>query len=142
MSEDAIIERRNLAGSVKASLRKAEGIVSGYQKKNTILLTMTIVSSAAATLVAGVTAAIGPAASIGTEGWRTACIIAAIFGLVSTVGTGLSQQLRISDQLSEGKQGLGKLRYLDVVITTGSLSLEEVAKEYEGIAQAYPELIN
>ena len=142
MSGDAIEERKNLQESVKASLRKAEMIVSALRKNNTILLSTTILSSAAATLVAGITAVIGPVASIGTEGWRIACVIAAIFGFVSTVSTGLSQQLKISDRLSDGRQGLGKLRYLDAVITTGSMSWEEVTKEYEGIAKAYPELIN
>ena len=141
MLEDTLEDRKDLAESVKASLRKAEVIVSGYRKNNTILLSTTVISSAAATLVAGVTAATGPLAISGTEGWRIACIIAAIFSLVSTVSTGLSQQLKISDRLTEGKQGLGKLRYLDVVITTGSISWEDVTKEYEGIAKAYPELI-
>ena len=142
MAEDEVEKRRNLAESVKASLRKAEGIVSGYRKNNTTLLITTIISSAGATMVAGVTAAVGPIAGGGIEGWRMACIIAAIFGLVSTVSTGLTQQLKISDRLLEGRQGLGKLRHLDVVITTGSIGWEEIASEYEGIAQEYPELIH
>jgi hypothetical protein len=141
MAVEALEGRRNLIESVKASLRKAEGIVAGYQKNNSTLLITTIVSSTGATMVAGVTAAVGQAASIGTEGWRIACIIAAVFGLVSTVTTGLSQLLNISDRLSEGRQGLAKLRHLDIVITTGSIGWEEIAREYEGIAQEYPNLI-
>lgn len=141
MVADEAEKHKNLAESIKASLRKAEGIVSGYQKNNTRLLITTIVSSAGATMVAGITAAVGPIAGGGTEGWRVACIIAAIFGLVSTVSTGLTQQLKISDRLLEGRQGLSKLRHLDVVITTGSLDWAEIAREYEGIAQEYPELI-
>ena len=141
MATDLVEERKNLAASVKASLRKAEGVVTGYQKNNTYLVVTAIISSAGATMIAGVTAAVGQSASIGIEGWKTACILAAIFGLVSTVSTGLTQQLKISDRLLEGRQGLGKLRYLDVVITTGSIAWEEVIKEYESIAQAYPDLI-
>ena len=142
MSENTIDDRRNLSVSVKASLRKAEGIVSGYRRNNTLLLATTIMSSAAATMVAGVTAAIGPIASIGIEGWRISCIIAAIFGFVSTVGTALIQELKFSDRLSEGRQGLGKLKYLDVVITTGSISWDDITREYEEIAKDYPELIH
>ena len=142
MAEEAAEKRKNLAENVKASLRKAEGIVSGYQKNNTWMVVTTIVSSAGATMVAGITAAAGPLAGGGIEGWRAACIIAAVFGLVSTVSTGLSQQLKISDRLLEGRQGLSKLRQLDVAITTGRIGVEEVAKEYEGIAQAYPDLIH
>ena len=142
MSKDGIEERRKVTESVKASLRKAGAIVSDYRKKKNRLLTTTMISSTAVTLVAGITAAIGPVAGTGVEGWRMACIIAAIFGFVSTVSTGLSEQLKISDRLSEGRQGVGKLRYLDVVITTGNKSWEEITKEYEEIAKAYPDLIS
>ncbi len=61
---------------------------------------------------------------------------------MSTVSTGLSTQLKISDRLLEGRQGLGKLKHLNVVIATGSTTWEEIAKEYEGIAQEYPDLIH
>ena len=142
MSKDGIEERTKVTESVKASLRKAGAIVSDYRKKKNRLLTTTMISSTAVTLVAGITAAIGPVTGTGAEGWRMACIIAAIFGFVSTVSTGLSEQLKISDRLSEGRQGVGKLRYLDVVITTGNKSWEEITKEYEEIAKAYPDLIS
>jgi MFS family permease len=142
MSNDTIEERRKVTESVKASLRKAGAIVAVYQKRKNRLLATTIVSSTAVTLVAGVTAAIGPIVGTGTEGWRIACIIAAIFGFVSTVSSGLSEQLKISDRLADGRQGVGKLSYLDVLITTGNKSWEEITQEYEEIAKAYPELIH
>jgi len=142
MSADLVEERKNLVASVKASLRKAEGIVAAHRKNNNFMVITTIISSAGATMIAGITAAVGQSASIGIEGWKTACIIAAVFGLISTVSNGLTQQLKISDRLLEGRQGLGKLRHLDVVITTGRLSWEEITKEYEEIAQVYPDLIN
>jgi len=142
MSKDGIEERKKLTKSVKASLRKAGVIVSNYRKKKNRLLITAIVSSTAVTLVAGVTAAVGPIVGTGVEGWRIACIIAALFGFVSTVSTGLNEQLKISDRLSEGKQGVGRLSYLDVVIATGNKSWEEITEEYEEIAKAYPELIS
>ena len=142
MSKGETEERRKVTESVKASLQKAGEIVSGYRKKKNRLLFAAMISSTAATLVAGVTAAAGPMADIGTEGWRMACIIAAIFGFISTVSTGLSEQLKISDRISEGSQGIGKLKYLDVLITTGNKSWEEITEEYEEIAKAYPELIS
>lgn len=142
MSKDRIEERRKVTESVKASLQKAVEIVSGYRKKKNRLLFTAMISSTAVTMVAGVTAAVGPVAGTGTEGWRMACIIAAIFGFISTVSTGLSEQLKIGDRISEGSEGIGKLRYLDVVITTGNKSWEEITDEYEEIAKAYPELIS
>lgn len=142
MSKDGIEERTKVTESVKASLRKAGAIVSDYRKKKNRLLTTTMISSTAVTLVAGITAAIGPVAGTGVEGWRMACIIAAIFGFVSTVSTGLSEQLKISDRISDGSQGIGRLKYLDVLITTGNKSWEEITDEYEEIAKAYPDLIS
>jgi len=92
MSEELIEGRqKQLRENLKASIHKAEGLVNGSQKANTRLLSTTIVSSAAATLVAGVTAAIGPVVGEGTEGWRMACIVAAVFGFVSTVSTGMTR---------------------------------------------------
>jgi len=140
--DDEMEERRKVTESVKASLRKAGVIVSGYRKKKNRLLLTAMISSTAVTLVAGVTAAAGPVMGTGTDGWRMACIFAAIFGFISTVSTGLSEQLKISDRISEGSEGLGKLRYLNVLITTGNKSWEEITEEYEAIARAFPELID
>lgn len=142
MSKESTQDRNALVQRVKASLQKAEEIVSGLRKANTRLLVAGMASSAASTLVAGITAAQGPVVGEGTEGWRVACIVAAVFGFASTVSTGLSQQLKINDRLSEGTQCVSKLRSLDVVIITGSRSWEEIVKEYEEIAKTYPELIS
>ena len=131
-----------LAGRVRDSIRKAEGVVADLRKIHTRLTTTTIVSSAASTLVAGITAAAGPVVGEGPEGWRMACIIAAVLAFVSTVGTGIGQGQRIGDRLAEGSQCVGRLRYLDVTITTGSRSWEAIGQEYEEIAKLYPELIS
>jgi ABC-type uncharacterized transport system substrate-binding protein len=134
--------RDALTQSVKKSLKKAEEIISGRKKTNTGLLVAAMTTSAASTLVAGITAAQGPVIGTGIEGWRVACIIAAVFGFASTVSTGLSQQLKVNDRVAEGNQCASKLRSLDVGITTGSRNWEEIVKEYEEIAKSYPEFIS
>ena len=141
MTGEPVQDRKALTQSVKASLRKAEERTAGLRKANTRLLVSGMASSAASTLVAGITAAQGPVIGEGAEGWRVACIVAAVFGFASTVSTGLVQQLKIGDRLSKGNQCLGKLRALDVSITTGSRSWKEIAEEYEEIARTCPELI-
>jgi len=133
--------QESLAQSVKASLRKAEGIAKDRRKINTRLLVTGMTSSSAATLVAGITAAGGPVIGTGIEGWRVACIIAAVFGFTSTISTGLGQQLKTNDRLSQATLCVGKLRALDVMITTGSRSWEENIAEFKEIAQLYPEFI-
>ncbi len=141
MTGESAQDRKGLAERVRASLRKTEERTAGLQKANTRLLVSGMVSSAGSTLIAGITAAQGPIIGEGAEGWRVACIIAAVFGFVSTVCTGLVQQLKIGDRLSKGNQCLGKLRSLDLAITTGSQSWEEIIQEYQEIARAYPELV-
>ena len=98
-------------------------------------------SSAAATLVAGITAASGPIIGSGTEGWRLACIIAAIFGFAATVSNGLGQQLKVNEHLIECTHCVNKLRLLNLGITTGNKSQEDISKEYEEIVSNYPEFI-
>jgi hypothetical protein len=142
MSKESTPDRNALARRVEASLQKAEGIVSGLRKANTRLLVAGMASSAAATLVAGITAAQGPVVGTGIEGWRVACIVAAVFAAASTASTGLNQQLKISDRLAKGTQCVGRLKSLDIVIATDSRGWEEIVKEYEEIAKTYPELIS
>ena len=142
MSQESTQNHDTLTKSVKASITKATEIISGRKKVNTGLLAAGMTSSAAATLIAGITAAQGPIVGSGPEGWKLACIVAAVFGFASTVSTGLSQQLNVADRLSEGKQCISKLRSLDVGITTGRKSWEEITREYEEIITTYPEYIN
>lgn len=141
MAENTLNDRKKLTEMIGASLQKAEETVAGLRKtKNRVQIT-TLFSSGAATLVAGLTSAVGPSAGIGTEGWQLACILAAVFGFVSTVGSGLSQQMKYGDRAAEGKQCLGKLRYLEVVINTGSKELAEVTAEYQEIVKTYSEFV-
>lgn len=130
-----------LAQSVKASLNQAEKRVSNLRQSNTRLIMTGIASSAGSTLVAGVTAATGPLVGTGDAGWRLACIVAAVFAFIATVSTGMKQQLKISDRLAKGAQCVGKLRALDVTISTGNQDWQEIANEYKEIAKTYPEFI-
>lgn len=142
MSEEPTLDRGVLAKRARASLARAQQIVSGLGRTHARLLVAGMATSAAATLVAGITAAQGPVLGQGPEGWRLACIVAAVLAFGSTVSTGLHQQLKIGDRLSEGTQCVGRLKSLDVVMTTGSRGWDEIAKEYEEIAKIYPELIS
>lgn len=126
---------------LKRNVVRVEGKVSKYRSQYNRILTISLVSSGAATLVAGITSAAGEAAEIGIEGWRLACIIAAVFGFVSTISSGVIQQRNLNDRLSDGKECLSRLRYLNTVIVTGSRELSEISREYEELAVKYSELI-
>lgn len=135
-------EVKLISDSVKSSLLKVQSFVGNRQKTNTRLVVASMTLSGASTLVAGITSAGGPIIGSGIEGWRLACIAAAVFGLSSTISTGVFQQLESTGRLSEGKECLNKLRALDLGITTGKKNWDEIIKEYEELAINYPELIS
>lgn len=134
-------DRELFARRVKDSLVRAKAYAERLRKMNTRLLVAGVVTSAAATLVAGLTAAAGPVVGEGIPGWRLACIVAAGFGFVSTLAVGVHQQLGLSDRLADGHQCVARLTFLDVAIDTGSRDWEEITKEYEAIVTSYPEVI-
>jgi len=142
MTTEGLHNQESLQKSIKSSLHKAEQTASRLQKTYRRLLVGSTVGSALATFVAGLTAAQGPVVAEGVPGWRLACIVAAGFGFVSTLSSGASQQLKVSDRYLEGKECAGKLKSLQVMITTGSRSREEIAREYEGIVRTYPDLVS
>lgn len=125
---------------VKDGVTKVEQQTVSLRSRNQLLLLATVVSSAATTLVAGGTALVGPTLGIGDNGWRLACILAAVLAFVSTLTTALNQQLKLGDRLSQSYQCLSRLRLLDVNLAVGAHDWESINKEYGDIARTYPEL--
>lgn len=142
MSKPEEQDLKAVSRSVKSSLTKTKKALSAHRRKNKSLLLASMTFSGASTLVAGITSAGGPIIGSGIEGWRLACIVATALGFISTISTGISQQLEISDHLLEGSQCVGKLKSLDMSITIGSRTREEIIKEYEQIAESYPKFIS
>jgi hypothetical protein len=137
-----VFNQQEFISRLRDSLRKAELQTSQIRKTNNGLFFSGLVSSGAATLVAGITSAMGPLVGDGVTGWRLACIVAAFFGFISTIVMGLMQQLRLNDRLVENQQYLGRLRALDFSITSGSQNWTEIAREYTEILRSFPEALN
>ena len=140
-SHDAFIN------SVKASLNTAKIKTARIRKTDSQLFVANVVSPAAATLLAGLTAAVGgntlfvQAASQSNDGgWRLACILVAIFGFIATVSGMFKKQF--DDRLVQGNQCVGRLLSLDLAITTSSSNWAEVTMEYREIVKAFPEFIS
>lgn len=150
MTDNKVSKTQDHAGfatSVKASLNTAKNKTAGIRKTDSQLFVANVVSPAAATLLAGFTAAIGgnqifQQAAIQAEdgGWRLACILVAIFGFIATVSGVFKKQFE--DRLTQGNQCVGRLLSLDLAITTGSSSWEETAKEYREIVKNFPEFVS
>lgn len=129
-----------LARRIRQSLEKVEQHASRLKGTNTRLLVFGVFNSGVSTLVTGVTAAGGPVVGEGIPGWRMACIVGAVFGFATTVSVGLNQQLKLGERLSEANQCLGRLKFLDVAMDTGSRTWTEISEEYEEILRTYPNI--
>ena len=140
MSQELEQNQDALARRVRQSLKKAEQYASRVRTRNTRLLVLGVFNSGVSTLVTGVTAALGPVVGDGIPGWRLACAVGAVFGFATTVSVGLNQQLKLGERLSEANQCLGRLKFLDVAMETGSRSWTEISEEYEEILRTYPDI--
>jgi len=141
MNDESNRDPKAFAQLVKESLRIAQDQTARLRNTSTRLVVAGIASSAITTLVAGGTAVTGPVVGEGDAGWRLACILAAIFAFASTICTGLTQQLKISERLSQGIACVGRLKSLDIAMVTNILDWQAITKEYAEIAKAYPEFI-
>ena len=142
-----MLDHNAFVSSVKASLNTAKNKTANIRRTDSQLFVANVVSPAAATLLAGLTAAVGgnqifqqAAAQSSDGGWRLACILVAIFGFIATVSGMFKKQF--DDRLVQGNQCVGRLLSLDLAITTASSSWEEAAKEYGEIVKAFPEFVS
>jgi hypothetical protein len=141
MSNQPFPDQKTIMDKIQINLKKTDKVIKKKKKTNTSLLITGMTTSAASTLVAGITSAGGPIIGSGIEGWRLACITAAVLSFIATISTGVSQQLKENDSLSEASICLSQLRALDLSITTGTKTWEEILQEYQKIASLYPEFI-
>jgi hypothetical protein len=132
---------------VKASLSTAKNKTYTIRRTDSQLFVANVVSPAAATLLAGLTAAVGgnqifqqAATQSEDGGWVLACILVAIFGFIATVSSMFKKQF--DDRLVLGNQCVGKLLALDLAITTGNSDWEAAAREYGEIVKAFPDFVS
>jgi len=135
------------ANSVKTSLSTAKNKTASIRKTDSQLFVANVISPAAATLLAALTAAVGgnqlfqqAAAQTDDGGWKLACVLVAIFGFIATVSSMFKKQF--DDQLVQGNQCVGRLLSLDLAITTGSGDWEQAAREYGEIVKMFPEFVS
>jgi hypothetical protein len=146
-TDNGLQSHEAFVNSVKASLSTAKNKTASIRKTNSQLFFANVVSPAAATLLAGLTAAVGgntlfvqAAAQANDGGWKLACILVAIFGFIATVSGVFKKQFE--DRLTQGNQCVGRLLSLDLAITTGSSDWQQAAREYGEIAKTFPEFIS
>jgi hypothetical protein len=129
-----------ILNELKTSMARVEIKLAGLHRTNTTFIFVGTGASALATLVAGITAAAGPVVGDGIDGWRLACIAAAVLSACGGLATALQQQFTIADRLAAAKACAGKLRALEVALSVSRRDPTKVAQEYEQLTAEYREL--
>lgn len=141
MSESTPKREEVILRRISQGLERLSSRLRRLHRTNTALLVAAVLTSGLATLVTGITAATGPVIGEGIPGWRLACAVGAVFSFGASVSVGLNQSLKLGERLAQTRECNGRLRALEVALTTGSRSWHNVAAEYEEIVKAYPDLI-
>ena len=129
-----------LEQKIHASLANADLYTQRNQKLNSALAITVIVSSALTAFLTGLTAAQGPVVIQGVLDWQGACSIGAVLSVITTISSGVSQQMNISRRLIEGSQCVGRLRALELVASTKTREVSEITNEYAEILRTYAEV--
>lgn len=124
---------------IRASLSVAVTYTQRHQKLNSFLTILVIVTSALTAFLTAVTAVEGPVVVPGLLDWQGACSMGAILSTITTIASGISQQMNIGKKLIEGSQCVGRLRALDLAAATNSRDAKEITGEYVEILAAFPE---
>jgi len=124
---------------VRASLAAADEYTWRNRKLNSTLSTIAIIGSALTAFLTTLTAAKGPVIIQGMLDWQGACSLGAIMSVTTTIASGLNQQMDISRRLMEGSQCVGRLRALELVVTTRARSAVDITAEYAEILRTYAE---
>lgn len=127
---------------IRTSLSDADAYTQRNQRLNSILSFVSIIGSALTALLTALTAVQGPVLIPGVLDWQVACSAGAVLSFITTISSGVSQQMNISQRLVLGSQCVGRLRALELVTSTQVRSMEEVTNEYAEILRTYAEAVN
>lgn len=130
-----------LAQSIQETLAWVERDAARLGTLNASFLIGGIVTSAATTLVNGITAAEGPLVGEGVPGWRLACIAGAVLAFITTVCMGVSQQLKLTARSAKASECAGRLRSLIISLDIGNRSVEDVSEEYARVLTEFAEVL-
>ncbi len=136
------VEFDTLLKRIRASLSDADSYTQRNQRLNSILGIITIVGSALTAFLTALTAAQGPTVIPGVLDWQVACSVGAVLSFITTISSGVSQQMNISQRLVLGSQCVGRLRALELVAATQTRGTAEITNEYAEILRMYAETIS
>ncbi len=142
MSSQAPVSQTSFLQHLNDSLVRAQRTAANFRRLNTSLVLTSLFSSAMGTMITGLTVANGPIIGTGVPGWRVSCILGAVLAFLTTISVGLSQQLRVSERLANSQACTGRLRALELILSTQSRSWESVVNDYEAVLREFADILN
>ena len=136
-----MIQREALARKIKDSLKTANSRWRHLHRLNTWLLIVSLVTSAVATLLAGLTSINNePVIGQSYPGWRLTCGVAAVFTFVSSVCVGINQLLGIAKRVAAALSCVGRLKALNILIIDDKRPVNDILEDYAKITADHPDL--
>lgn len=127
--------------NINDGLLKSEAHVKKLRIMNSRFIYLSLIASVLATLIAGLTAILGPLAGQGPPAWKATCGLIAVFTAVATVFTGLHKQLTVSERLAKATLCAGKLKSIELTLSINENNTDEALKEYKEVIANYGEFI-
>lgn len=130
-SGDLLLQR------IQKDLRHAETKAERLRRNNVRLIAASLVASALATALAGITAAVGPLAGEGPPAWRWTCGLIALVTATAGLLTGIHQRLNVAEQLAQSLACAGRLRALELSLALRRREAQDLARDYEELVATY-----
>jgi len=141
MKDKNSIDVSDMTRKIQDSLSKVSAYTKQQSKMNSTLTLVTTIGSAVTAFITALTAIEGPTVIPGLLDWQNACGIGAVLSLITTISSGVGQQLNVSQKLIDGSQCTGRLRALEFSAIAKTKSAEELAAEYADILRTFPNVM-
>jgi hypothetical protein len=137
MSTDKSQPRDELLRTVRDALRRAELYCAKTRRWDTLLLVISIICGAVATVLAGGTVIGGQSALQAVGGWRILCSIVALLTASSTVAGAVHKSFQITTRLSSAEKCVARLRALDASIAASDLPIGKALETFQRISEEH-----
>jgi len=134
-------KRNHILSKVIDNRIKLEETVRNLKKINARYTYISIIASALATLLSGLTAALGPLVGQGAPAWKLTCGSVAVLTAFAGLFTGIHQRFSIPEKLAKAYTCLGRLNSFEIALTITQRDPIMVAKEYEEFAVGYQDFL-
>ena len=137
MPTDKSQQRDELLNTVRNALRRAECYCVKTRRWDTLLLIVSIICGAVATILAGGTVIGGQSALEAVGGWRILCSIVALLTASGTVAGALHKSFQITTRLASAEKCVALLRALDVAIVASDLPTDKALETFQRISEEH-----